>query len=988
MTPLSGTTLTSRAGLTPGGSALPNEPPARAASRPPAPGPAPQGSPFSPLTLSPASLIRIALAAGFACLLNLFPLELVGGSSYLLGPFVAWIFVLRLPAIPAIAMAGLPTLVAPAGVDPLMLVTITFAEVVWFVTARDRHRARHPLLVDALFWLLVGSPLTYLFCGVLAQWPAEFTGLEIANRFMNQFSAVAVATYLNRDSHLGQRFWGTRGAPGKLRGLVFDYVFVLAAVPLALVALGFSQLLRVRARDEGHRLVLGTAERVAGELRSFLALHRAAVATAAELVERGATPNDVLNATHRAHPAFVTMLTADGSGRLQRASPQAMEAKLAGLYLGDREYFQGARTHLAPFVSGVFRGRGFGRDVLVAVAAPVQSSQAGFQGIVQGSVLVSRFREYSRQPGGVEVIIADPRARVVHASPEARLDPLQSLKDHPLSTLLDGTPFRTALTYDHAAAGLPARRMIAYATPCADFPFVVIAQLPQLSILEGVKEFYVLMGLIAGGVLVTAAAVTRFAKLQVFTPLEGFTSQVTAQAAAGTVGTIPHNAQVLPTEIGLVFEAFNQLARRLQLSYEELRETNAALDARVADRTHALEIARQQAEAANLSKTDFLAMTSHEIRTPLNAVIGLADSLLESTPKGPAEERLRTIRDSARLLVSVVNDLLDISRVESGQLELRTTAVNPRAVCREIHQLFADRAQASGLDLRLDLPEDRGYWVATDGHRLRQVLVNLVGNALKFTATGSVTLRVDLTPQDAGQLEVRFSVIDTGPGIPPAEQDRLFEPYFRGSSGDTAPGTGLGLAISRRLVELLGGRVRLQSTVGTGSEFTCTFRWPLTQAPAAPAVVTPTPRARDTSTLRILAVDDTPANQEVLRALLESRCANLTVLDLGHEALARLATESFDLALIDLEMPDLDGLSLARMVRARHALAPSLRCRLVAVSAYPRDPMLAQCLAAGFDDYLEKPIERLRLLAALEDAAAFPSVPGTPEDGRILPDSG
>ena len=280
------------------------------------------------------------------------------------------------------------------------------------------------------------------------------------------------------------------------------------------------------------------------------------------------------------------------------------------------------------------------------------------------------------------------------------------------------------------------------------------------------------------------------------------------------------------------------------------------------------------------------------------------------------------------------------------------------AICADLRGLFALRAEQQGSHLEFILPAESPLWLEADAPRLEQILINLIGNALKFAREGRITVRVDLLRALEGEVELRFAVSDTGPGIPADEQARLFQPYVQLPGGAKAaePGSGLGLSISRRLVALFGGELALRSARGEGAEFHFSLRLRRAVPPQAIRLAqAPPPGATD---LRLLAADDNSANQEVLRGLLQTRCRHLVIVGSGTAALRALEREKFEVALIDLEMPDLDGLEVARIVRSWRGTEASRGCRLVAFSAHGRSQMWSACAGAGFDDFVEKPIDR------------------------------
>lgn len=914
-----------------------------------------------------------------ATLLNGLPLDLIGDARLLVGSFAWMPLVLVVPAPWAVLAAGLATVGTVTMFGHPFVLLLSLLEALWLVEAR--RRARNPVVADLFFWVLVGVPLIWWLYRTMLSTPPSLLAVVATKQVVNQVVAVAVADFLVRYTRLGTFLRDGLAPARRLRALVFNYVFVLTAVPLVLLAVGFSFLLRRSAEVDDERTLLEASRRVASELELFFQLHQSAVQSAAS--QASAAPEGMgllLDGMRRAYPDFITMLQADRQGRIVQTAPLEMRERLAGSLVKDREYFTSVRETLMPHVSGVFRGRGFGNDLLVALSAPVLTADGAFNGVVQASVEIGRFSQLIARPGrmaDVQFILVDAFGRVIYASPGSGLRSLDSVRAGPLSALVEARTGVETVVYDLTLPGEAPEPMRVYAARCAQIPMVVIAQRPLLAAAWASRDVYLLLAVVFGGVLVTAAIVSKVAGRRLSLPLEHFSGEATRLANAGEVGaiTIPAGDEP-PHEVELVFSTFNTLALQLQATYEQLRLYNDVLDKRVAERTKEVDRARRAAEAASESKSSFLAMTSHEIRTPLNAIIGLAESLLGQARDPVQVERLRTIQHSGTLLMEVVNDLLDLSRVEAGKLELKPTPVEVGGLCRDVATLLGYRAQLAGLTLDLRMNEAGALWVMVDGKRLRQVLINLVGNAIKFTREGGVVIQVGLTGFMRKRLTLRFSVTDTGPGIPLAKQARLFEPYYRveGGATDGVAGTGLGLTITRRIVELLGGRMQVVSEEGKGAEFAFELSLPVVEAP--PEVVEPAPMAPEAGPtlkpaqgeierLHVLAADDNLANQEVLRALLEGQCGRLTVVGSAREATDALRGERYDVALIDLEMPDADGTVVASEVSRWSGAESSRQCRLIAVSAHPYSQMAARVQAAGFHDYVEKPISRKRLLAAL-----------------------
>jgi signal transduction histidine kinase len=414
-------------------------------------------------------------------------------------------------------------------------------------------------------------------------------------------------------------------------------------------------------------------------------------------------------------------------------------------------------------------------------------------------------------------------------------------------------------------------------------------------------------------------------------------------------------------------------SRELHLANQNLARLNTDLEARVIRRTHELEKARQAAVAASAAKSDFFARMSHEIRTPLNGVIG-ATVLLRDQLSDPAHRvLLDTISASSELLLGLVNDVLDFARIESGRLEPVTAPFDLPALVNRCGDLFRTTAGSKGLALLIDCTIPAHTFVIGDSLRLQQVLVNLLGNAFKFTHSGQVVLAIHPKASSAdATAHYDFSVSDTGPGLDADQQARLFQPYSQAGrqAEDRAGGSGLGLVTCKRLVALAGGSLSLQSTPGIGSIFS--FTLPL---PAAPDAVDFPPSDAlaiplDSSPLRIVIADDLQANIEVLGLILRRMGHEVAAFLSGAEAVAYLAENPADLALIDLQMPGMDGMETARLLRAMPDVGP--RLRLIVFTADARVETIDACLAAGFDDCLHKPLRPAVLKQTLDRQRARP----------------
>ena len=425
---------------------------------------------------------------------------------------------------------------------------------------------------------------------------------------------------------------------------------------------------------------------------------------------------------------------------------------------------------------------------------------------------------------------------------------------------------------------------------------------------------------------------------------------------------------------------------------------NARLIDELRERTDAAETARGEAEAANEAKSTFLATMSHEIRTPMNGVLGMMEVLERQVLIDDQRPLVATMRDSAQALMRIIDDVLDFSKIEAGRLELEETAFSLSGLVAGAIDTLRPQAVAKGLAMGAEIEPGSDDVLIGDPTRIRQILFNLLSNAVKFTERGEILVRAGTAPLGGGRTRVMLAVKDTGIGLDAAQQARLFEPFSQADSSTTRRygGTGLGLSIVRRLTQLMGGDVMVDSAPGEGSTFTVTLV--LEAAPASAEIAPFTPgsspgagsflspefgerglRSAGGTAARLLVVDDHPVNRDVLVRQLGLFGLAADTAEDGSEALAAWAPGRYAAVLADLHMPGMDGYELTRRLRAAEAEHGSTRTPVVAVTANAMRGEEERCLAAGMDAYLAKPVAIDRLRATLErwlpigDSAAEPS---------------
>ena len=400
-------------------------------------------------------------------------------------------------------------------------------------------------------------------------------------------------------------------------------------------------------------------------------------------------------------------------------------------------------------------------------------------------------------------------------------------------------------------------------------------------------------------------------------------------------------------------------------SEQELLGYRDHLEELVQQRTAALSVAVTEAESANRAKSVFLANMSHELRTPLNSVIGFSQMMADSSSMFEEEKHnLAIINRAGHHLLTLINDILELSKIEAGRMQLQAGPVDLNGLLDEVLEMVRMRSREQGIMLRLERTNVPPL-VRLDGAKLRQVLLNLLSNALKFIEHGSVTLALHCEAQDDGQMALVFSVRDTGSGIAEQDLERIFEPFVQADSAVAQAGTGLGLTISREFVRLMCGDLSVESALGEGAVFRFAVRAPLVLRPAAPALapgrVARLPPAQRGRT--VLLVDDDENCRKLLAGLLAPLGFVLQEAAGGAQAQAMLAAQRYDMVLSDWRMPDIDGLALTHWLRAQTALAQP---RLVIMTASAFEEEKQEALAAGADGFLRKPIEQEHLFAMLE----------------------
>lgn len=490
----------------------------------------------------------------------------------------------------------------------------------------------------------------------------------------------------------------------------------------------------------------------------------------------------------------------------------------------------------------------------------------------------------------------------------------------------------------------------------------------------------VLMALVVA--MATAYVLARVLKRQIVQPI----SEIKTIARNITTSQ-QYGLRILRTtddELGQLVDTLNSMLAAIDSANQHLQVFTRDLEQEVAIRTQDLTLALDKAEAGIRAKSQFLANMSHEIRTPMNGIIGMAELALDSDSESERLEYVKIVKNSAESLLGVLNDILDFSKIEANKLVLEWVGFSLHELVSDTLKILGPRAVQKGIELIRDINEDVPSYVQGDPMRLRQVLINLVGNAIKFTKSGKVTVHVALESAVTSQTAIiHIAVIDTGIGIPAHKLESIFEAFSQADSSTTRQygGTGLGLTISSRLVELMGGHMSVVSEVGKGS----IFQFSLTLGTDSPPEALPSTgekgRLPPSQPLQILLVEDNPTNQLVALRLLEKWGHRVTLAGHGQEALEllRAGGHVYDLVLMDMQMPVMGGLEATRLIRADEQAQGGGRQPIIAMTANAMQEDRQACLDAGMDGYLSKPIRSVELAQKLSQIKAL-KVPDEPDN--------
>ena len=839
-------------------------------------------------------------------------------------------------------------------------------------------RGVSPKLAGLGFWtvfaLSIGlNPTFFAAQQQQAVWPYAFQ--QLLNGMLAVVIADAIALMIAMRQSIGPRL--------ALRQFAFRAFSLVAIIPVLLLSVVTGYLYADRQQGEAGTRLTAIASSMRDRIDDAVVVHAHIVetlaATLAAIGDDAAARAEVVRLYTKAHPTVDHVTVVDTRGMvLESTSGASPDSPLMTRGVGDRAYFQQAMTGRTAISDLVISRANGPATAAVPVCAPVR--QDGRISAVACAMLrldsLEEVVRASSSPGTV-VTIVDRHGRVIRATAESDRSPLTNLANHPI--MREAAAAHSA-TYTYVLPGrrAPQGSQLTAAVSVPRTGWQVFVEEPLLTVRLQTTRYYALMLLLVGLALGGAIAGSRWFSAAVAHPLESLVTIVQ------NVSVRPADTPIVSTSSPLagvetLIDDVHSMQRRLRDSYDdlqnalaqredlnaELQTLTADLDLKVRERTAELAAAKQVAEDASRAKSEFLANMSHEIRTPMNGVIGMTELALTTSLTDVQRDYLQTVRSSAESLLVVINDVLDFSKIEAGKLHIDSVDYSLRQTIEATLKPLALQAQKKGLEVLIDVQPTVPDAIVGDPSRLRQVLVNLIGNAIKFTESGEVVVTVIQEEGPDGKARLLFTVADSGIGIPADKQGIIFQAFTQadGSATRRHGGTGLGLTISAQLVTLMGGAISVESTPGRGSTFRFDLPLQTSSRPVAPSL---SPHSGEFAGLSALIVDDNPTSLRIASELLTAWGIAVTTAPDGRAAreCVRTASAAFSLLLIDMHMPGENGLQLAASLRQDQ------RCAAPIVILTSSDHAEERLMGARLQDvrFVVKPVWEMVLLETIRTA--------------------
>ena len=667
---------------------------------------------------------------------------------------------------------------------------------------------------------------------------------------------------------------------------------------------------------------------------------------------------DTLDSAQEIEAAWRTLLLLDRTGRVRAATDPSQE----GAYHVLERYFIAGQQ--ATYIQPVYPATASGIPTMT-VSVPIFDDEGVGLGVLAVHLDLQRMdrllADQMVSADGCEAYIVDRYGVPVSGQRFGEGDRASAVHSEGIDAALAGGEGHAFYTDHRGRPVLGAFRWL------PSLGLAVLVEIPRERAFATARQLgwtILIVGLLFAGLLVFVGVLLA---RRITRPLAGLTRAATEVAGGDLDAEVPVRGQ---DEIGVLGLAFNRMTGQLRQLYDQLTRENQ--ERREAEQRATA--AKDEAEEAARAKSDFLARMSHEIRTPMNGVLGALQLMDELDMTADQRELMRICQTSADALLTIINDILDFSKIDAGKLIFERIPFDPSALVRELDDILGHQARGKGLALRFDIDERIPPTVLGDPTRLRQVLLNLANNAIKFTECGEVTVRARLHDLRADACSLTCEVEDTGIGMSEAQLSQVFHAFSQADSSTTRRfgGTGLGLAIVESLVGAMGGNIQVESTQGRGTRFWFSLVYALPSPassgvaePAASVVEAARERADEEGDPRILVVEDNDINRKVATRMLAGLGYRCDIAHDGREAVEMTSRQEYDVVLMDCEMPRMDGYHATRAIRAQEN-ADGARTTIIAMTASAYEEDRERCLVAGMDDYMSKPLARGELQSMLQ----------------------